>query len=87
MFQYFDVISDSSKSEKRISALRELLKKEGLNGYLVPLSDEHQGEYIAPYAKRLAWLTGFTDSYRNFAIIIKKATLHTMRTQSKKIYS
>lgn len=77
MFQYFDVISDSSKSEKRISALRELLKKEGLNGYLVPLSDEHQGEYIAPYAKRLAWLTGFTGSAGVALILLDKAIMFT----------
>ena len=29
---------------------------------MVPLSDEHQGEYVARRAQRLAWLTGFTGS-------------------------
>ena len=35
---------------------------EGLDGFVVPRADEHQGEYIPPSAARLAWLTGFTGS-------------------------
>ena len=36
--------------------------KLGLDGFLVPLSDEHQGEFIATRSQRLAWLTGFGGS-------------------------
>src|SRR4029077_2055309 len=46
----------------RIAALRKELAKRGLAGFLVPRSDEHQGEYVPPRAERLAWLTGFTGS-------------------------
>ncbi len=41
--------------------LREL-ERRGLDGFLVPRGDEHQGEYVPPRAQRLAWLTGFTGS-------------------------
>src|SRR5262245_420291 len=34
----------------------------GVDALLVPRADEHQGEYVAPSAERLAWLTGFTGS-------------------------
>ena len=33
-----------------------------VDGYLVPHGDEHQGEFNAPYAERLKWLTGFAGS-------------------------
>ncbi len=33
-----------------------------MDGWLVPRSDAHQGEYVAPGDERLAWLTGFTGS-------------------------
>ena len=47
---------------ERIAALRAELARRGLDGFLVPRADEHQGEYVPPRAERLAWLTGFTGS-------------------------
>src|SRR3954452_20860795 len=46
----------------RLAALREQLKAEKLDGFVVPLTDEHMSEYIGSYAQRLAWLTGFEGS-------------------------
>jgi len=46
----------------RLAALRAELTRQKLDGFLVPLQDEHQGEWIPPHAQRLAWLTGFTGS-------------------------
>jgi Xaa-Pro aminopeptidase len=46
----------------RLDALRAELKKRGLKGFVVPLTDEHNSEYVADYAQRLAWLTGFLGS-------------------------
>ncbi len=46
----------------RLSALRGELARRGVQGFLVPRADEHQGEYVPPNAERLAWLTGFTGS-------------------------
>ncbi|MCB2086989.1 MAG: aminopeptidase P family protein [Sphingomonadaceae bacterium] len=48
--------------EARLSALREELKRQDLDGFVVPISDEHMSEYIGGYAQRLAWLTGFGGS-------------------------
>lgn len=47
---------------RRLGDLRAELKRRNLDGFLVPLADEHQGEYVAARSKRLAWLTGFTGS-------------------------
>ena len=48
--------------EARLAALREELGRQGLTGFVVPISDEHMSEYVGGYAQRLAWLTGFGGS-------------------------
>jgi Xaa-Pro aminopeptidase len=47
---------------KRLVDLRAELERRGLDGFVVPRADEHQGEYVPPSAERLAWLTGFDGS-------------------------
>src|SRR5258706_12424022 len=61
-FQTFDEQSDASQCAPRLAALRAELAARDLDGFLVPRSDEHQGEYVPKRAERLAWLTGFTGS-------------------------
>ncbi|MDG2001894.1 MAG: aminopeptidase P family protein [Novosphingobium sp.] len=51
-----------STHEARLRALREELKRQGLDGFVVPISDEHMSEYVGAYAQRLHWLTGFDGS-------------------------
>jgi len=46
----------------RLQKLHQLLSKRNLDGLLVPYADEYQNEYTPSYAKRLAWLSGFTGS-------------------------
>lgn len=46
----------------RLQALRTEMAKEGLAGYVVPSTDAHQSEYVAPEDKRRAWLSGYTGS-------------------------
>src|SRR5215475_14051933 len=50
--------------------LREELATRGLDGFIVPRADEHQGEYVPPCGQRLAWLTGFTGS-AGLAIVLR----------------
>ncbi|MCT2558018.1 aminopeptidase P family protein [Tsuneonella sp. YG55] len=61
--------------EARLSALREELKKRGLDGFVVPISDEHMSEYIGGYAQRLHWLTGFGGSAGTAAVLKDKAAI------------
>jgi Xaa-Pro aminopeptidase len=53
----------SSPHAARLKALRTLMKAKGLAAVIVPRQDEFQGEYVAPYAERLQWLTGFKGSW------------------------
>ena len=62
MFQSFEVTARPEQGPPRLAALRETLTAEGIDGFLIPRADAHQGEYVAPHDDRLAWLTGFTGS-------------------------
>ena len=59
----------------RLAALRDELARRGLDGFVVPLSDEHQGEYVARRSQRLAWLTGFTGSAGMAIVLAERAAL------------
>ena len=59
----------------RLDAVRAELKQQQLDGFLVPRSDEHNGEYIAPYAERLSWLTGFDGSAGNAIVLSDQAAV------------
>ena len=58
----------------RFEALLAELERRDLSGFLVPLADRHQGEYIPPSEQRLAWLTGFTGS-AGLAIVHRPAAM------------
>lgn len=55
---------------ERLAALRRALAGQGLDGVLVPRSDEHLGEYVPASAERLAWISGFTGS-AGLAIVLR----------------
>jgi Xaa-Pro aminopeptidase len=71
MFQTFEAPAQRNSSAERIKELRKLMAQAGLNAYLVPRSDEHQGEYVPPCAERLKWLSGFSGS-AGLAIVTRK---------------
>ncbi len=71
VFQSFDQVNDPSRGAPRAAALREALARRGLDGFVVPRSDEHQNEYVPEAAERLAWLTGFTGS-AGFAVVLRE---------------
>ncbi len=61
--------------ESRLNALRKELKKRGLDGFVVPISDEHMSEYVGGYAQRLAWLTGFGGSAGTAVVLAESAAI------------
>ena len=69
-FQSFEDVADPDQGTERIPLLRAELARRGLDGFVVPRSDEHQSEYVPPNADRLTWLTGFTGS-AGTAVILK----------------
>ena len=61
--------------EARLAALRKELKSRSLDGFVVPISDEHMSEYVGAYAQRLAWLTGFGGSAGSAAVMTNEAAV------------
>jgi Xaa-Pro aminopeptidase len=61
--------------ETRIKALREELKTRGLDGFVIPISDEHMSEYVGGYAQRLEWLTGFGGSAGTAVVLADRAAM------------
>ena len=59
----------------RLAALREQLKTDRLDGFVVPLTDEHMSEYVGSYAQRLAWLTGFEGSAGSAVVLPQEAAI------------
>jgi Xaa-Pro aminopeptidase len=59
----------------RLAALREQLKADRLDGFVVPLTDEHMSEYVGSYAQRLAWLTGFEGSAGSAVVLPEEAAI------------
>jgi len=66
-----------STYEARLAALREQLKRDRLDGFVVPLTDEHMSEYVGSYAQRLAWLTGFRGSAGTAVVLPEEAAIFT----------
>ncbi len=75
MFQDFSFPSCPKDHRKPISALRRLMEEKTITGFLIPRSDEHQGEYVPAYAERLAYITGFTGSAGTAIIMNEKAAI------------
>ncbi len=66
-----------STYEARLDALRVQLKKDRLDGFVVPICDEHMSEYVGSYAQRLAWLTGFGGSAGSAVVLSQEAAIFT----------
>ncbi len=73
--QTFDDSGERGASAGRVAALRAELKRRGIDGFLVPRADRHQGEYVPPSEERLAWLTGFTGSAGAAIVLADKAAI------------
>src|ERR1700750_1410010 len=74
-FQLYDDVSDAAQCAPRLAALRAELKARGLDGFVIPHSDEHQGEYLPARAERLAFITAFTGSAGAAVVLTDKAAL------------
>ncbi len=56
-------------TSEKLAALRSQLQKHGVDGMIVPRTDEYQNEFVPECFERLAWLTGFTGS-AGYAIVL-----------------
>ncbi|SOB78884.1 Xaa-Pro aminopeptidase [Sphingomonas guangdongensis] len=66
-----------SPHHDRLRALRQHLADSRLDGFVVPLTDEHMSEYVGSYARRLEWLTGFQGSAGTAVVLTDSAAIFT----------
>lgn len=67
----------SQTINNRIQALRALLKNEGIQAFIIPSTDPHLSEYVAPHWKSREWISGFTGSAGTVVVTTDKAGLWT----------
>ena len=62
---------------KRVSKLREFMKENNIDIYVVPTADFHQSEYVGEHFKARAFITGFTGSAGTAVFTQEEAGLWT----------
>jgi Xaa-Pro aminopeptidase len=87
-FQSFTETSDPAEVAPRIAALRAELQRRGLDGFVIPRADQHQGEYVPACDARLAFATGFTGSAGAAVVLMGEAALivdgrYTLQSQEQ----
>src|SRR5262245_5792108 len=70
-----DGLGASPAPTSRLAALRAELNQRGLDGFVVPRADEHQGEYVPRRSQRLAWLTGVHGSAGLATVLADRAAI------------
>ncbi len=75
MYQSYDDTNDPSVGSDRVAQLRAALNSQGLDGFLIPRADEHQGEYVPASAERLRYVTGFSGSAGVAAVLVDEAAI------------
>ena len=75
MFQDFTAPTSPETGAPRIAALRARLASHGIDAFVVPRADVHQGEYVPPRDERLAWISSFTGSAGTCVVTATKAVL------------
>ena len=48
---------------EKIKKLKQILKQEKIDGYIIPKNDEFFGEYIPDHKDRLKFISEFSGSY------------------------
>lgn len=63
--------------KERINALRMLFTSNHIKGIIIPSTDPHLSEYVAPHWKSREWISGFTGSAGTVVVLQDKAGLWT----------
>lgn len=62
---------------EQLIKLREQMRLEGIDTYLIPMDDFHQSEYVGDYFRCIEYITGFTGSAANVVVTKEEAKLFT----------
>ena len=74
---YNTYINMKQTINERIQALRFILKSKSISAFIIPSTDPHLSQYVAPHWKIREWISGFTGSAGTVVILDDKAGLWT----------
>lgn len=63
--------------KERVHALRIAFRPNNIKAFIIPSTDPHLSEYVAPYWMSREWISGFTGSAGTVVILMDKAGLWT----------
>lgn len=63
--------------KKTLQDLRQVMAQQGVDSYIILSEDAHQSEYVAPYWRTRAYVSGFTGSAGTLIVTADKAALWT----------
>lgn len=63
--------------KERIRALRTWMKQTGIDAFIIPSTDPHLSEYVAPHWQSREWVSGFTGSAGTVVVTGNEAGLWT----------
>lgn len=69
--------SMNSTINDRIAALRAHIAQEQIQAFIIPSTDPHLSEYVAPHWQSREWISGFTGSAGTVVVTAKDAGLWT----------
>lgn len=67
----------NSTINNRIAALRAHIAQEQIQAFIIPSTDPHLSEYVAPHWQSRKWISGFTGSAGTVVVTAKDAGLWT----------
>ena len=62
---------------KRVEALREVMRREGISAFIFPSTDPHNGEYVPAHWEARKWISGFDGSAGTAVVTMDDAALWT----------
>lgn len=63
--------------EKRLAALRDVMRRESIDAFIFPSTDPHNGEYVPEHWEGRKWISGFNGSAGTAVVTMDAAALWT----------
>ena len=74
---YNNIIKYETEHKERVHALRMTFHPNSIKAFIIPSTDPHLSEYVAPHWMSREWISGFTGSAGTAVILMDKAGLWT----------
>lgn len=64
-------------TQEKLTALRKIMEREGLDAYIVSGTDPHNSEYLPKAWRQREWISGFTGSFGTAVVLKEEAGVWT----------